>query len=73
MGSEGEGEMICSLGTVWSSLAFVWVRGSSAEPEEVQRARGNGNEREHIHQEEVASGSCSSVDLHIKSLIRYFC
>lgn len=53
-------------------VAFVNVWGSSAEPGEVQRARGNGNEREHIHQDEVASGSCSSVYPRVEGLIRYF-
>ena len=67
-----KGKWSAALGLPGVHVAFVQVRGSSAEPGEVQRARGNGNEREHIHQHEVASGSCSSVYPCIEGLIRYF-
>lgn len=73
VGSEEQGKWSAAWGLPGVHTTFVCIRHSSAEPREVQRAGGNGSEREHIQQEEVASGSCSSVDLHIKSLIRYFC
>lgn len=43
--------------------------GELSELGEVQRARGNGNERQHSHQDHAASGSHSSVYPAAESLI----